>query len=278
MGAGYDDDDFSDIIAPLNRQLKAVWAQEHGVLAAEIDGKLFHFDRLDPFASSVGIAMAGVHAFKLYSEGKVDEANRLIAATAYQYGFGRMPTASLGALITDSAQGDTKALARYRDNILSSLLVPRIISQFGDWMDKPRQAEGLLETIQSRLPFVRESLPERLDLYGKPATSVTETASPVGIRESRPDPLNNWLLKLGRGLDPAPTSLDGLSVEMKKELLRERHDLLTEAMRGTEGWTREEKRDLVTRELGQWTRYYVNPARDDAGLEAKRKADADVVD
>ena len=278
MGAGDDDDDFSDVIAPLDRQAKAVWMQEHGVLAAEIDGKLFHFNRLDPFASSAAVTMASVHAFKLYSEGKVDEANRLVAATAYQYGFGRMPTASLGALITDSAQGDTKALARYRDNILSSIAVPRWISQFGDWMDKPRQAEGLVETIQSRLPFVRESLHERLDLYGEPATSTTGIPSPVGIRESRPDPLNNWLLKLGRGLDPAPTSLDGLSIEMKKELLRERHDLLTEAMRGTEGWTREEKRDLVTRELGQWTRYYVNPARDDAGLEAKRKADADVID
>jgi len=60
--------------------------------------------------------------------------------------------------------------------------------------------------------------------------------------------------------------------------LRERHDLLTEAMQGTDGWTREQKRDLVTRELGQWTRYYVTPARDDAGLVKERPADADVVD
>jgi len=171
-------------------------------------------------------------------------------------------------LMSDANEGESNSLMRWASNLGASLAVPAVVSQF-PLMNDPyiRKAKGVVDQTKARTPFLRQTLDPSLDVYGEPIENARyKYPTPLGGKEVRADPLNNWLLKMGRGLRTDLKKLEGLPLAEKQDALRERKDYLREVMETSDGDDVAETKKRISSALSSWTRNYVNPLREDLGL------------
>ena len=283
------DDDEEPLISgtrPADRFKYAVWRQENGALAIKINGEIISFERFDPFAGAFGLTVAMGEAAKADTAG---DALGALGQGVYTMIFDKYFMTDLGEMLMSLKRPETAGpqVKRYFANLLASMTVPGIVAQFPETVD-PYQRDTTAskefwqmytDMVKNKTPGLREDLAPRLDVHGKPLENVAfRNPAPVRPQTERPEPLNQWLLKLGRGLDPKPKSLQDLPIEEKQRLLDKRREMLSYTMESTQGLTRDQKRSRVEKRLSAWTRNFVNPARAQAGLVAERAEDADVID
>jgi endonuclease YncB( thermonuclease family) len=123
--------------------------------------------------------------------------------------------ADLMKIIDTRGQGSiSERISGYAGRQAGSIAVPTIVAQGARTLDPlQRDAKGFTQTFQSRIPLLSQSLPPRLDAWGRPVRNEgaigPDTISPYRATQRRNDPLNNALLKAGAGINDPSRKVGG---------------------------------------------------------------------
>jgi hypothetical protein len=130
----------------------------------------YSYQRIEPVAKVLGIAADLV---EMLESKKLDEADSLKAAgmLALLFGNATISTTYLSGLanvingVTDPDRYGEAILEQY-----ASSVVPKAIGQTAAMMDsEKREVDGVVDAIQSQIPFLREKLLPKRDVWGEPA-------------------------------------------------------------------------------------------------------------
>jgi hypothetical protein len=129
----------------------------------------YSYQRIEPVAKVVGIA---ADLLEMLNSKKLDEGDTLKASGMLVLLFGNATVSTtymsgLSNLINGVVDPD-----RYGEAILEQYaggLVPKIIGQPAAMMDEhKREVEGVVDAIQAQIPFLREKLLPKRDVWGEP--------------------------------------------------------------------------------------------------------------
>ncbi len=133
-----------------------------------IGDKYYSYARLEPVAKVVGIA---ADLIELQKATKDDEDKAKIAAMlVMMFGNATISTTYMSGLA--NTMNAVLSPERYGDQLMeqyASALVPKVIGQTVTMNDPyKREVDGVLDAIQSQLPFLREKLLPKRDVWGEP--------------------------------------------------------------------------------------------------------------
>lgn len=157
-------------------------------------------------------------------------------------------------------------------------VIPTIISDVGRGTDDfMREAEGPFERIQSRIPAVREGLPERLDALGEPIAQeegiLGAMFDPFNASPATNDPLIQEFSRVGYSLNTVGDSIGGVKLTSAQQREFQRvagakiKEIVPQVISSSayQSATDDQKKSLITSA--------VNKAKDIAREDVKRRLD-----
>jgi hypothetical protein len=173
-------------------------------------GDMYHsYDWADPFSTNMGISADLMEAYKVAGEDDA-ELSKIGSGLLASISKNIMGKASLrGASDIIQAVTDPDRYGpKYVQN-LAGTVVPSVVAQTARAMDPvQRETRTALDSIISRLPFLRERLFPKRDIWGEPIVSEgslgPDMISPIRISTFNNDPVNKALVDLRVG----PSKLD----------------------------------------------------------------------
>jgi hypothetical protein len=174
----------------------------------QIDGKYYSFQRIEPVAKVMGIAGDLVDMIKA-SKDEEDKA-KMAYMLILMFGNATVSTTYLSGLA-----GVVNAMVdpvRYGDQFMegyATSLVPKIIGQTTTLADPyKREVDGVMGAIQSQLPYFREKLMPKRDVWGQPsANNKWFAVMPVNTSEVSKDKVKTEAVRLEIAMSPAPKFL-----------------------------------------------------------------------
>jgi hypothetical protein len=169
-----------------------------------IGDKYYSYQRLDPLASTLGVA-ADLAA---KSEYMTDEEREGAASDVVASILKNLSNKTWLSGLADAIQAledPDRYSGRWFARIAGSMAVPAGAAQVARTIDPVmRETKGPMETIRSRIPGLSQSLLPRRDIWGEEIRSEgglgPDIMSPVWTSTRRYDPLNNELLSIGAGI------------------------------------------------------------------------------
>lgn len=172
---------------------------------------------------------------------------------------------------------------RNASNFINSAVsgyVPSIVSDIARGLDTDkRKPEGLVEKIQSRVPGLREALPEKLNALGEPVKEqgnfFSKIANPFNPSKPSDDPIVNEFKRVGYNLNYTgdSISIDGVDTKLTRDQEREYQKLAGKYIKqyipefinssGYSGLSKDDQRDMIEK--------MVNTAKEQAREELKTK-------
>jgi len=184
---------------------RAAGWQPYSVL---IDGKYYSYQRIEPVSKILGLAADMVEL----SQKATDQEDRakIAAMTVLMFGNATISTTYLSGLanamqsLTDPARHGGNFVEQY-----AAGLVPKIIGQSVTLADPyKREVDGALEAIQSQIPFLREKLLPKRDVWGEPVKNDRWFAVlPVTRTEASMDKVKLEAVRLQVAISDAPRSI-----------------------------------------------------------------------
>lgn len=170
-----------------------------------IDGQYYSYQRIEPVAKVIGMAADLVELQKALKD-PADKA-KVGAMLVMLFGNATVSTTYMSGLsnvlngVTDPERYGEALLEQY-----ASSLVPKIIGQSVATVDPyQREVEGALEAIQSQLPFLREKLLPRRDVWGEPVENNKWFAvMPVQTSKASEDKVKTEAMRLQLAIQDAP--------------------------------------------------------------------------
>jgi hypothetical protein len=169
-----------------------------------IGDKYYSYQRLDPLASTLGVA-ADLAA---KSEYMTDEEREGAASDVVASILKNLSNKTWLSGLADAIQAledPDRYSGRWFARIAGSMAVPAGAAQVARTIDPVmRETKGPMETIRSRIPGLSQSLLPRRDIWGEEIRSEgglgPDIMSPVWTSTRRNDPLSNELLSIGAGI------------------------------------------------------------------------------
>ncbi len=166
-----------------------------------IGDRYISYQRLDPFASTLGVAAGMVELQDHMTEKQRESVALLVTASVMQNLSSKTWLSGLGDLV-DAVNDPGRYADSWLKRTVASLAVPAGVAQVARTMDPTlREADGVLDAIRRRVPGVSKSLPEQRDVWGKEVTSEgglgPDIISPIWQSTRHNDPVNNNLLDAG---------------------------------------------------------------------------------
>ena len=174
--------------------------REKGVMRADgwqpyslnIGGKYYSYLRFDPFSLHLGIVSDMVELRNKISKGEYENLGWMLMASIINNVTDK--TWLKSATEFSRMTMDPKA---YMENYLSHLasgFVPNFLAQIARAKDPSfRDARGVLDKIKERIPGLRETLPQRYDIFGEPITGEGNVGpdlfSPVYVSTQKNNPI-----------------------------------------------------------------------------------------
>jgi hypothetical protein len=199
----------------------------------QIGDKYYSYQRIEPVAKVLGLAADMADMWKhLKDKGDVE---KLTSMMVLMFGNATISTTYLSGL--SNAIQSISDPARYGENFMeqyASSLVPKIIGQTVTAADPyKREVAGSLEAIQSQLPFLREKLMPKRDVWGEPvANDKWFDVMPVAVTQKDEDKVKTEAVRLHLALTDAPKFLlergPFKSKERQIELSAEQRDVMRE--------------------------------------------------
>ncbi|WP_158298508.1 MULTISPECIES: thermonuclease family protein [unclassified Sphingobium] len=164
----------------------------------KVGDRYYSYSRLDPFATTLGVAAGMVELQDYMTEKQQDEVANLLTASVIQNLSSKTWLSGMSGLI--EAINDP---ARYADNWLErlagSMAVPAGVAQVARTVDPTiREAEGILDAVRARGPWASQALPARRDIWGKPIILEgglgPDLISPSRVSTQKHDPVTAGLL------------------------------------------------------------------------------------
>lgn len=136
--------------------------------SVKVGDAYYSFQRMEPVAKVLGIAADLIEL----QQAATDEADKgkIAAMLVLMFGNATVSTTYLSGL--SNAMNSLTDPARYGENFLeqyASSVVPKIIGQSTALADPyKREVDGVMDAIQSQIPFLREKLVMKRDAWGEP--------------------------------------------------------------------------------------------------------------
>lgn len=169
--------------------------------SVKIGERYYSYARLDPFATTLGVAADYADLQSHMSEKEREQvAGLLVASTIHN-----LADKAWFSGVADLAQAinDPKRYGgQYVRNRVASIAVPALVAQAARAMDPAlREAKTTMDVIRSRIPIASRSLAKKLDVWGQPITNEggvgPDIASPVRTSTARNDPVAKAVLSTG---------------------------------------------------------------------------------
>jgi hypothetical protein len=184
-----------------NAKRAAGW-QPYSVL---IDGKYYSYQRIEPVAKVLGLA-ADLIELGQATKDEQDFGKTALLLTM-MFGNATVSTTYLSGLsnviqaVTDPARRGEPLMEQY-----ATSLVPRIVGQTAQMMDPDkREVDGTIDAIQSQIPWLREKLLPKRDVWGEPSTNDRWFAVlPVATSDVSQDKVRTEAQRLQLAISDAP--------------------------------------------------------------------------
>jgi hypothetical protein len=199
----------------------------------QIGDKYYSYQRIEPLAKVLGIA-ADVKDMWQKTKDEGDKA-KLAAMVVLMFGNATVSTTYLSGL--SNAIQSIADPTRYGENFLeqyASSLVPKAIGQAVTAVDPyKREVNGIFDAMQSQVPFLREKLMPKRDVWGEPvANDKWFDVMPVAVTQKDEDKVKTEAVRLHLALTDAPKFLlergPFKSKERQIELSAEQRDVMRE--------------------------------------------------
>lgn len=139
--------------------------------SVKIGDKYYSYQRIEPVAKVLGLA-ADLHDLMANTKDG-DDAAKVFSMSVLMFGNATISTTYLSGL--SQAMQSMIDPDRYGENFMeqyASSVVPKIVGQTAAAMDPHRrEVEGTLDAIQSQLPYFREKLLPKRDVWGEPSAN-----------------------------------------------------------------------------------------------------------
>ncbi|RYM14840.1 thermonuclease family protein [Sphingobium cupriresistens] len=167
----------------------------------KVGDRYVSYQRLDPFASTLGVAAGMVELQDHMTDKQKDDVALLVTASVMQSLSSKTWLSGLGDLV-DAVNDPGRYANGWLKRTAGSLAVPASVAQVARTMDPTlREADTIMDAVRRRVPGLSKSLPEQRDVWGQPITSEggigPDIVSPVWTSTRRNDPVNNGLLDQG---------------------------------------------------------------------------------
>lgn len=174
----------------------------------KIGEKYYSFQRIEPVAKVLGLAADYLEMSRALQD-EQDQA-KLWSMLVLMFGNATVSTTYLSGL--SNAIQSIADPARYGENFLeqyASSLVPKAIGQPVTAADPyQREVNGVLEAIQSQLPFLREKLLPKRDIWGEPVKGEKLLSfMPVAVSQESQDKVKQEAVRLHLAIANAPKFL-----------------------------------------------------------------------
>jgi hypothetical protein len=173
--------------------------------SVKIGDTYYSYQRLEPVAKVIGLAadLIELEAATTDEEDKAKIATMLVLL----FGNATVSTTYLSG-VSNAIQAVTDP-SRFGENFLeqyATSIVPKIIGQTVAMADPhKREVEGITDAIQSQIPFLREKLMPKRDVWGEPsANSKWFAVMPVATSEASKDKVKTEAMRLELAIQDAP--------------------------------------------------------------------------
>ncbi|SEQ47323.1 Endonuclease YncB, thermonuclease family [Sphingobium sp. YR768] len=164
----------------------------------KIGDQYVSYQRLDPFASTLGVAAGMVELQDHMTDKQKEDVALLVTASVMQNLSSKTWLSGMGDLV-DAVNDPARYAKGWMKRTAGSLAVPAGVAQVARTIDPTlREADTVLDAVRRRVPGLSQSLPERRDVWGQPVTSEggigPDIVSPIWLSTRRNDSVNNALL------------------------------------------------------------------------------------
>jgi hypothetical protein len=171
----------------------------------KIGDKYYSYQRIEPVAKVLGLAV-DINDMLRITKDEGDKA-KLVSMSVLMFGNATISTTYLSGL-SNLLQSVTDP-TRYGENFLeqyASSLVPKIVGQTVTAVDPyKREVSGILDAVQSQLPFLREKLMPKRDVWGEPvANDKWFDVMPVSVTQEDKDFVKQEAVRLHLAIANAP--------------------------------------------------------------------------
>lgn len=178
-----------------------------------IGDKYYSYQRMDPFASTFGVAADFASKAEYLTEKQRKHVATLMVASLMNQMQSKTWLSGLADLV--EAVNDPDRFARsYVARLAGSLAVPAGVAQMARVEDPIlRDAKGPLDRIKSRVPGLSDTLAPRMNIWGQPITSEgglgPDAVSPIWVGTRKNDPVTKEMLAIGARIGPAQKTVAG---------------------------------------------------------------------
>lgn len=171
----------------------------------KIGDTYYSYQRIEPVAKVLGLAADLIELARATKD--EDDLGKIAALTVLLFSNATISTTYLSGLsnviqaATDPARKGEPLLEQY-----ASSLVPKIIGQVTTMADPyKREVEGVLDSIQSQLPYFREKLLPKRDVWGEPSANERWFAvMPVATSQESQDKVRTEAARLQLAIQDVP--------------------------------------------------------------------------
>ena len=186
----------------------------------KIGDKYVSYQRLDPFATTLGVAAGLVDLQDYMTEKQKEKGALLVTASIMQNLSSKTWLSGMGDLI-EAVNDPMRYGGSFARRLAGSAAVPAGLAQVARTVDPTlREAEDLLDAAKARVPGVSNTLPERRDVWGKPVTGEgglgPDIFSPVWLSTAKGDPVNKALLQARVSISEPLRDLKMANGEMRR--------------------------------------------------------------
>jgi transglycosylase-like protein with SLT domain len=156
------------------------------------------YQRIEPIGTLLGIAADLPEIQKTAEEKESGALTSLLFASISKNLTNKTFVSGITSLV-DAINDPDRAAKNYLEREAGSF-VPNVLNQIGQSTDDTsRIAEGVVDTIKSRMPGLRLDLPVRLDVWGEPIPQQQflgpDVLSPIGVSQETQDPVRLAMAK-----------------------------------------------------------------------------------
>ena len=180
--------------------------------SVKVGGKYYSYSRLDPYATTLGIAADFADLQSHMTQAEQDNVALLLLASTMKNLADK--TWFSGVVDVTQALSDSERYANaYIRNRVASIAVPALVGQTARALDPgQKQAQTILDAIRARVPGLSRSVPNRQDVWGRDVVNEgglgPDIMSPVRVATPRNDPASTAVVAAGAHIN-APSKKVG---------------------------------------------------------------------
>jgi len=201
------------------REAAALRATGWQPYSVKIGGAYYSYARLDPLATTIGVAADMAEVSKEMGQPESDKVAAMIVASLSRNLVNKTYLSGLSDLI-QAVQDPERYGERWVQSLAGSA-IPTVSAQVAREADPYlREARTILDTFRSRIPGLSQSLPPRRDIWGQPIRLEggigPDLMSPIAVSASRDDATTNELVRLGIAPSNPPRKLRGVELSAEQ--------------------------------------------------------------